>query len=238
MNALKLKADEGWWQDVGKLIERSVGIYNKLERNPIQVTAQKIIEHRKWIVTEEELFEPIKDLNFLYIPKKLFPGPMFVFPEIDTEGKIRAQTKPLHTMFGPSKYFSIGTSKEDFLGPIWLGNSPETLAKIIQCGYVILVEGPFDILAAKAMAPDLPIMSSLTKNIGKKHEEYLRLLGVKTIYLMYDNDEAGNKSMQILSYTVKSMKVVPLTCPDSDPSDCLKTRVKKEALQRVLEGVE
>ena len=238
MSALRLKADEGWWQDVAKLIERSMGIYAKLERDAIQVTAQKVIEHREWITKEEELFGPIRDLQFLYVPKKLFPGPMFVFPEIDTEGKLRAQTKPLHTMFGPSKYFSIGTAQEDFLGPIWLGNSPETLAKIAQCGYVILVEGPFDLLAAKTVAPNLPIMSSLTKTIGRKHEEYLRIIGVKTIYLMYDNDDAGNKSMQILSHMIKTMKVIPLTCPDSDPSDCLKSRVKKEALQRVLEGVE
>lgn len=238
MSALRLKADEGWWQDVAKLIERSMGIYAKLERDAIQVTAQKVIEHREWNIKESELFGPIKDLQFLYVPKKLFPGPMFVFPEIDTEGKLRAQTKPLHTMFGPSKYFSIGTAQEDFLGPIWLGNSPETLAKIAQCGYVILVEGPFDLLAAKAVAPNLPIMSSLTKTIGRKHEEYLRIIGVKTIYLMYDNDDAGNKSMQILTHTIKTMKVVPLACPDSDPSDCLKSRVKKDALQRVLEGVE
>jgi 5S rRNA maturation endonuclease (ribonuclease M5) len=238
MSALRLKADEGWWQDVAKLIERSMGIYAKLERDAIQVTAQKVIEHREWNIKESELFGPIKDLQFLYVPKKLFPGPMFVFPEIDTEGKLRAQTKPLHTMFGPSKYFSIGTAQEDFLGPIWLGNSPETLAKIAQCGYVILVEGPFDLLAAKAVAPNLPIMSSLTKTIGRKHEEYLRIIGVKTIYLMYDNDDAGNKSMQILTHAIKTMKVVPLACPDSDPSDCLKSRVKKDALQRVLEGVE
>lgn len=237
MSALRIKVDEGWWQDVAKLIERSMAIYAKLERDAIQVTAQKAVEHREWVIKESELFGPIKDLQFLYIPKKLFPGPMFVFPEIDTEGKLRAQTKPLHTMFGPSKYFSIGTSKEEFLGPIWLGNTPETLAQITKCGYVILVEGPFDILAARAVAPNLPIMCSLTKTIGRQHEEYLRIIGVKTVYLMYDNDEKGIKSMQILTHTIKTMKVVPLTCPDSDPSDCLKSKVKKDALQRVLEGV-
>ncbi len=236
--ALRLKADDGWWQDIGKLIEKSITIYDKVEKDPISITASKIIEERSWIVKPEDLYGAIKDLGFLYIPKKLFPGPMFLFPEIDVEGKLRAQTKPLHSMFGPGKYFSMGVSKDEFTGPIWLGNDPSTISLILKSGFVVLVEGPFDLLAARAMAPSIPIMSSLTKTIGKKHEEYLRILGVKNIYLMYDNDEAGKKSMDILPNLVKTMKITPLECPASDPSDCLKSRLKKEALKRVLEELE
>jgi hypothetical protein len=235
---LKLKAEEGWWQDIAKLIEKTVAIYTKLEKDPILITATRIIEERSWVIKPEQLMPVIKDLGVLYVPKKMFPGPMFLFPEVDVDGLLRAQTKPLHTMFGPGKYYSIGAKREDFAGPIWLGNDEETLKLILEKGYVVLVEGPFDILAARAVAPGIPIMSSLTKSIGRKHEEYLRILGVRTTYLLYDNDEAGKKSMGVLSNIIKTMQVVPLECPASDPSDCLQTRVKKDALQRVLEGLE
>lgn len=234
----KLRADEGWWQDIPKLIERAVGIYTKLEKDPIHITATKIIEERGWVVNSNLVEPVVRSMGVLYVPKKLFPGPMFLFPEIDTDGKMRAQTKPLHEVFGPGKYFSIGVKKEEFNGPIWLGNDEDTLKNILERKFVVLVEGPFDIIAAKAVVPHIPIMSSLTKTFGKKHEDYLRILGVKTVYLLYDNDEAGKKSMEVLSHFIKTMKIVPLECPASDPSDCLKSRVKKEALQRVLEELE
>lgn len=238
---LKLKADEGWWQDVPKLVERTCEIYTKLERDPVQVTAQKVVELRNWVVKEEELYAQIQALDFLYVPKKLFPGPLFLFPEFDTEGSIkRAQTKPLHTMFGPGKYYTIGAASADFLGPVWLGNDAATLDLIRKYRFVILVEGAFDLLAARVSAPHLPIMSPLTKNIGNAHQDYLRIAGAEAVYLMFDNDggSQGQKSVDILSRMVTTMKVRGLTCPDHDPSDCLKTRVKKEALQRVLAGVE
>ena len=234
---LHLHAQEGWWQNVPRLISRSLGIYEKLERDPIQVTAARIKEHREWVISEAELMPAVKDLNFLYIPKKLFPGPMFIFPEMDTEGKLRAQTKPLHTVFGDSKYYSIGTAQEDFLGPIWLGNSDNTLELITKHRFVVLVEGPFDLLACRAVAPEVPVMSSLTKSIGKRHQEYLRIMGVKEVVLLYDNDEPGAKAMEALKNWIKTMKISSLLCPAEDPSDCLKSNVKKAALKSMLEQV-
>ena len=243
---LKLKASDGWWQDVSRLISRSLGIYEKAEKDPIQVTAARVKEHREWLVSEAELMPAIKDLGFLYVPKKLFPGPMFLFPELDTEGKMRAQTRPLHSVFGDSKYYSIGTAQEDFLGPIWLGNSENTLDLIAKNRFVVLVEGPFDLLACRTLAPNIPVMSSLTKNIGKRHQEYLRILGVKNIVLMFDNDKphegeekgAGAKAMDALKHYIKTMTVTPLVCPASDPSDCLKSLAKKAALKSILEHQE
>lgn len=235
--ALQLKAHEGWWQDIPRLISRSLAIYEKLEKDPTQITSAKIKEQREWVVAEKEIMPAVRDLNFLYVPKKLFPGPMFIFPEVDTEGKLRAQTKPLHTVFGASKYYSIGTAQEDFLGPIWLGNSDNTLELIIKHKLVVLVEGPFDLLACRILAPDVPIMSSLTKNIGKRHQEYLRILGVKNIILLFDNDEPGLVAMEALKNWIKTMKVSSLLCPAEDPSDCLKSSVKKEMLKALLEQV-
>ena len=237
---LQLKANEGWWQDVPRLISRSLGIYEKAEKDPIQVTAARVKEHREWLVSEAELMPAIKDLEYLYVPKKLFPGPMFIFPEKDTGGKLRAQTRPLHTVFGESKYYSIGTAQEDFLGPIWLGNSDHTLDLIVKHKFVVLVEGPFDLLACRTVAPNIPVMSSLTKNIGKRHQDYLRVLGVKNIVLMFDNEKsgAGAKAMDELKNLIKTMTVTPLVCPSEDPSDCLKSAAKKAALKSILEHQE
>ena len=236
--SLQLRVDDGWWQEIPRLISRSLEIYEKLEKDPVQVTAKQIIAHREWMVTEEEIMPAVRDLEFLYIPKRLFPGPMFLFPQKDTEGRLKAQTKPLHNVFGDSKYYSIGTTQE-FLGPLWLGNSDNTLELIIKNKLVMLVEGPFDLLACRILAPHVPIMSSRTKTIGKKHQDYLRILGVKEIALMYDNEPsgAGEKAMQALKREIKTMKVSPLTCPTHDPSDCLKSAVKKEALKSMLEQV-
>ena len=236
--SFKVKANEGWWQNIPLLISRTLEVYSKIERDPVQVASQKIVEHRGWCVKEEELYDPVRELGYLYVPKKLFPGPMFIFPHADLEMKYRAQTNPQHTAFGDSKYFVIGVNQEDFVGPVWLGNSTRTLDLIKKLGYVILVEGGFDLLAAKVAAPELPIMSPLTKTFGKSHVDYLRILGVKTAYLLMDNDKAGNTAADILVNTVKEFKVVKLGCPGSDPSDCLKTKTKKDLLQRVLEGVE
>lgn len=238
--SLQLKANEGWWQDVPRLISRSLDIYGKAEKDPIQVTSARIKEHREWLVSEAELMPAVKDLGFLYVPKKLFPGPMFLFPEVDMEGKMRAQTKPLHSVFGEAKYYSIGTAQEDFLGPIWLGNSDNTLDLITKHKFVVLVEGPFDLLACRTVAPHIPVMSSLTKNIGKRHQDYLRILGVKNIVLMFDNEAsgAGAKAMEALKRYIKTMEVTPLVCPAEDPSDCLKLSSKKAALKVLLERQE
>ena len=235
--SLQLKANEGWWQDVSRLISRSLEIYTRLEKDPIQVTSARIKEHREWVINENEIMPAVQDLNYLYVPKKLFPGPMFIFPEVDTEGKLRAQTRPLHTVFGDSKYFSIGTAQEDFLGPIWLGNSDNTLELIVKHKRVVLVEWPFDLLACRTVARNIPVMSSLTKNIGKRHQDYLRILGVKEVALLYDNDTPGIKSMDALKNWIKTMKITPLTCPADDPSDCLKSRIKKDMLKKLLDQV-
>lgn len=234
--SLTLKSNEGWFQDISLLIERSVAIFEKLDKDPVSFTSQKIIETREWVVKEAEILDQVRELRYLYVPKKMFPGPMFLFPEVDLEGKLRAQTKPLHSIFGSSKYYTMGISQDDFLGPIWLGNTEKTLEQIAKNKWVVLVEGPFDLLAARAMAPNIPIMSTTSKNVGKSHEDYLRILGVKTLYLMFDNEEseAGAKTMRYLKSQIKTMEVVSLVCPDSDPSDCLKTQTKKNALKRVL----
>lgn len=226
-----------WWDDLNELRARTDKVYAKVGRNIWQLTAEKMIELRSWRVKEEKLIPILEELGVYYIPKKLIPGPMFVFPEYDVTGRLtRAQTKPLHDLFGEGKYHTLGVKKEQFLGPVWLGNSTPTLQKILDTKSVLLVEGPFDLIATR-MATDMPVMSSLTKSIGEKHEIYLKLLGVRQLYLMFDSDEAGEKSSSYLAKTL-TIPTMSLVCPDKDPSESFKIVGRRDALIRYLRSME
>ena len=229
---------DAWWNDLSELRVRTGKAYEKAQRDIWQVTAERMIALREWKTTEEKLIPVLQECNIYYVPKTLIPGPMFVFPESDASGRVtRAQTKPLHDLFGEGKYHTLGVKKDAFLGPVWLGNSDRTLEMILDKRYVVVVEGPFDLIAAKIMAPNVPILCSLTKSIGNKHEDYLKILGVKEVRLLYDNDDAGDKS----AYWLGKLFGIPLTkmtCPGSDPSDCLKSAILKQRLNRVLNDEE
>ena len=225
---------DAWWNDLSELRVRTEKAYEKAQRDLWQVTAERMIALREWKTTEEKLIPVLQEFGIYYVPKTLIPGPMFVFPESDVAGRVtRAQTKPLHDLFGEGKYHTLGVKKEAFLGPVWLGNSDRTLQTILDKQYVVVVEGPFDLIAAKILAPNVPILCSLTKSIGNKHEEYLKILGVKEVRLLYDNDDAGDKSAYWLG-KLFGIPITKMTCPGSDPSDCLKSVALKQRLNRVL----
>jgi hypothetical protein len=264
---------DGWWQDVPQLISKVDALYQRqVSRNfSDKFTASKIkmVEARKWIgsksLIEANAVPVLASLNAFYIPKGFLPGPMFVFPQRDIEGNfLRAQTKPLYSIVSKgssepaSKYRVIGVAKDDFKGPVWMGNDPETLHLIMEKKYVILVEGPFDLIAARIAAPKQPIMSPMTKKIGTNHIAYLRMLGVETVYLLFDNERgknresetvqedtrnyrnmgAGNFSMERLKAEITTMEVVPMICPGSgDPSAALTHFIPARALKNLLEGV-
>lgn len=226
---------DAWWNDLNELRVRTEKAYAKAQRDMWQVTAERMIQLRGWDCSEERLIPVLKEFGMYYVPKTLIPGPMFVFPEYDVMGRItRAQTKPLHDLFGEGKYHTLGVKKDAFLGPVWLGNSDRTLEMMMEMRSIVVVEGPFDLIAAKTICPNLPIMSSLTKSMGNQHEEYLKILGVKNVFLLYDNDEAGDKSVYWMDKTF-GIPITKMTCPGSDPSDCLKNSILKTRLKRVLD---
>jgi hypothetical protein len=86
---------------------------------------------------------------------------------------------------------------------------------------VLCVEGPFDLLATRLACPGYPLLSPLTKHLGKDHVAYLRILGVKILLLMYDNENQGEEAMEQQARQIKSMRVVPCECPKKDPSKAL-----------------
>jgi hypothetical protein len=258
------KFQTSWWQLVPKLISSVDKVYNNQEAKGKSgkwlATKKKIYSERNWessISLIEKNFESVLEkLNFFYVPKGFEPGPMFVFPQKDVEDEYtRAQTRPLYEIISQdgtsSKYRVIGVPKDQFLGPVWLGNDDDTLKLIMEKGHVVLVEGPFDLLAVRLLCPDIPSMSPLTKKIGIDHQAYLRMLGVKTIYLAFDNEEdklteerqrvwgAGFSAMRRLQNDIKQMKVEIVFVPGaSDPSQCLEKLINATALRKSLRSIE
>lgn len=234
-------------EETDKLYERIVA---KGGRDKLTLTREKIIEARGWqpslYLTKDTFERALTELGCYYVPKVMQPGPAFVFPVIDIDRKRQyAQTKPLEgsVLYGKSKYRFIGSKG---LGPTWLGNTDETIRTVVNAGQVVLVEGPFDLLACRVLAPEVPVMSPLTKRLGKEHQAYLRILGLTRVYLMFDNElpssghsiGAGNLAMRQHSKELsRYFDVRTLLCPSSDPSEALKNGYTAEKLRAILRSV-
>ena len=246
--------NDKWWQtDVPRLIKRAEDLYDAAIKSGQtytmqSVTQSKIVQLRKWEqslpLTNSNFSSVLKELECFYFPKTHMPGPMVVFPLRDIYGQVtRAQTKPMEgSIESGSNYRYLGTKAAEFFGPCWIGSSSENIKRIIKTRKVVVVEGGFDILACKLVAPDVPILCPLTKSLGKDHVVYLRMLGVETLYLMFDNEKpkedydigAGEISMRTLKKKITDMEVEILFCPSSDPSEALKLYPKARQLKSLL----
>lgn len=247
--------DAKYYEDVSSLIRETDKLYAKItakwpDKTKLTVTMNKIVSERGWEPSlkhiQKNFPRVLTELGSFFVPKAMIPGPVFVFPIRSLEGEYYyAQTKPLEgsVLVNPkSKYRFIGQRPYT---PLWLGNTPGTLRKIIETRKVIVVEGPFDLLACRLLCPDLPIMSPLTKKIGKKHEAYLRILGVKHLLMLFDNEfakegkgtmGAGELSMVMQERKIHTMKADSLICPSGDPSEALKRESRAVQLKRLLKS--
>jgi len=240
-----------YWNDVPALVKKVDSLYAEAAANghsytKLSVTKDKIISIREWSpslpLISKNFDRVLQELDCFYIPKTFVLGPRIVFPLRDIHGiPTRAQTKPLD-QDGP-KYMYLGLKSKEFRGPCWIGNDLETLRRIIVQRRVVLVEGSFDLTACRLVAPDVPSMSPLTKSLGRDHQAYLRMLGVETIHLMFDNEKpkdenydigGGELSMRALQRDITEMKVDVMYCPSSDPSECLKSYTKALQLRSLL----
>lgn len=234
--------------DVTHLLGETDKLYRRItakwpEKTKLALTAQKVIEERDWHKSyplyKARMEQVLTALGFSFIPKIMAPGPVFVFPIRDVNDTYPvAQTKPLagSELHGKAKYRFIGSALH---GPRWLGNDRQTLQRIIETRTAVVVEGAFDLLAARLVS-DTPILCPLTKKLGAKHIAYLRMLGVKRLYLMYDNERSGqgNMAMEVESYKLADwFDVQPLLCPASDPAQCLTTMTKAQELRTILQSV-
>lgn len=244
--------------DVPTLMAETDKLYDRIvqkapDKTKLALTAQKIIEERQWKESlplyKDRLEETIMQLGYFYVPRIMQPGPAFVFPMRDPKERYtRAQTKPLPgsvLAYQDMKYRYIGSKEtrfidgeiEGFFGPVWLGNDSETLGKIIKARQVMVVEGPFDLLACRLMAPDYPILSPVSKTLGKEHMIYLFILGVKRLLTMMDNDEAGKRAIYGLKRGYnRGIRIEALQCPSHDPSDALMFWSRARQLREMILG--
>jgi hypothetical protein len=235
----QIKWHDRWYQNIPEVLKRTETYFGDIGKDPYRVAAKQVMVERKWKdVDPNVLIQALRELNYLYLPSKCEPGPMFLFPEYDLEGvPMRAQTKPLYELLPNSKYVTLGISQTEFMGPVWLGNQDSELQKILDMKFVVVCEGPFDLLALRVAAPEIPSLSSLTKNLSEDHIDYLRMLGVNRIFLMYDNEKtkAGERSMVALTKQFGDLvPIKTLLCPAGDPSECLENPIKTKALRSIL----
>jgi len=207
----------------------------------LSVTRDKIVAARGWTpslsIIEPNFDHVLTELKIVYVPRVLTPGPMFMFPIMDIEGEFHyAQTKPLEgSIYYGKKYYRLGV---ETVGPQWLGNSLHTIRNIVKTGVAALVEGPFDLLASRLVSPEAPTLCPLTKRIGKEHIAYLRMLGIHTLYFLYDNEASakGQTAAYLQAQDVKTyMKSAVLRCPAHDPADALRTANGALALKSLLD---
>lgn len=249
---------DGKFQDVEYLIEQNELLFQQQiipKGGPDQYMAAipRMIDARRW-TESAALIEPmfdrvLRELEIFYVPKQLAPGPCFCFVHRDTKGmRTRAKIRPygwdLIMKDGPAKYGMLGL-KYSFHGPLWLGNSDEALQAMVDRKRVVLVEGPFDLLACRLVTESIPILTSGTKKLNDMHFLYLKLLGVTQVHLMFDHEQgkapgewgAGDAAMRMTALEAEryGMQVYPLLCPGHDPSACLETYPTARKLKKSLE---
>lgn len=244
------------FHDVPRLIAKADDTYEKLialgKPDKWTVTKTKIYENRGWNQSKPYIecnFDAaIMALGVFYLPKALRPGPAFVFPLKDLDGRLGvAQTRPFKDsyLYRPDhKYRLLGTNYP-FKGPMWCGNDDATLRQIISCNTVLLVEGPFDVLACKLLVPDIFVMSTLTKGATEDHIDYLRILGVNRIVFMFDNEESQQGAIGEWvtekriheKFGGRDITVQSAKCSATDPSEALKLGSNALILKNYLESL-
>lgn len=221
--------DEPWAKDPAVLIDILENLYRQAMRlgkvtRPALTTMKKVMAQRRWCmaVPLDQLLTAVENIELVYVPAGVGPGPAFAFAIRDVSGDIKRLHLRLHDpeVYG-MRYLSIMV-KDSFVGPAWIGADETTLAKIIQTGSVLVVEGPFDLLAVRTVAPEIPSLSPLSKRLTRQHVAYLSMLGVDRINVMWDEDQAGDKATRTTVQKLKSQfTVTPVECPGPDPAECL-----------------
>jgi hypothetical protein len=250
----------GPWMDITWLRDTTRNFYT-VRVDPkvgtlLSVTAGKIIEKRGWAPSvslyRSNLDEIIAELDIMYVPRQMDPGPCVVFPLRDYRNMIvSAKVHPFYDIdFGSgqvSKYVVAGAPVAKGT-PTWFGDSDRMLEAIVHHRSVLLVEGTYDLLACRLLCPDLPILALGGKRLSDAHIDYLRMLGVQKIRLMFDNDIAkvdqleGSGLAAMRSIKQKwdgkhGLEVIIHQTVSSDPSDALKTRMLAWKLRDQIKSI-
>lgn len=85
---------------------------------------------------------------------------------------------------------------------------------------VVLVEGVFDRVAIKRMAPGIAVIARMSKGISKALEAYLRRYTIE-VWLAFDQDEGGKKATEFAKKKLKDLRVNEVELPAKDPAKLL-----------------
>ena len=218
--------DEPWAKHPEVLIKSLGDCYRqaikagKVESSP-DFCRKKIMAYRGYCsaVPQDKLLKAVEDLLMVYIPKSIPPGPGFLFAVCDATEDIKmAQVRVCdETVYG-CRYLSL-VDKYSFIGPAWVGMDQETMTRILDSRSVLVVEGPFDILAVKTLVPECPVLCPLTKSLNMIQRAILRILGVNRIVTLWDSDATGQRAS---SRGIMGFQTLALHLPRvKDPSDAL-----------------
>jgi hypothetical protein len=246
----------GPWKDINWLIQNTQEFYDtyvtpKGLGDRFTLAKEKIIKKREWgpslQYTDAHFDAVIRELGIFYVPAQMKPGPCIVFPQMDYRSILTtAKFYPFYELsFGgpPAKYASLGKVEEGT--PSWFGDTDHFLKSVHHFHSVLIVEGFFDLLAIRLLAPHVPVISSGTKRLNDAHIDYLGLLGVKTGHLMFDNepakdgkpDGAGNMAMTDIIRKYNGRHGIQWSnqrLNEEDASDSLKDRRAAFVLRRRL----
>lgn len=246
------------FQDVTWLMGETDKLYEKITAEhgirKWEMTRDRIVALRKWepaLPLIKKNFESVlTEMDIFYVPAVIDPGPAYVFPQKDAYGhwrraRIKLGWDLLRKDAPAAKYEAIGMKKE-FIGACWIGNQFAMLECILKHRAVLIVEGPFDILAVRLLCPDIPVLSTGNNALGQKHLDYLSMLGVKMIYLMFDQDapdengqSSGVDAMRRLKWKLEKfqhpfLRAESLVCPSKDPAAALTNFLAAQRLRSRL----
>jgi hypothetical protein len=245
----------GPWQDVEWFVNTTEQHYADKGLGSIwELTRKQIVAKRGWGPTEYLYaghFEGIlEELGIYYIPETLPPGPGILFPQRDYHERLNhGKLNPYYDLVlsgGSAKYGFLGQKPDR--GPSWFGDTDRTLTNIARFRSVVLVEGAYDLLACRLLFPDCPVLTTGTKSVNVSHIQYLRILGVKDVHLLFDQDPpkegrtegAGKQAMNIIKNTwgpLTGIKFHVRVCPEKDAAACLGNRRAAGDLKYRLEQI-
>ena len=239
----------GAWTDPLWLIGKTQEFFDALPPekklgDQFSLAAARIVERREWQpslpIIEANLDAVIRELGIYYVPKTINPGPCIVFPMRDYRMDNMVTSHMIHPFYhverkggGIAKYAHLGAKATEGT-PSWFGITDEFIRSVHLQRSVLLVEGFYDLLAVRLLHPGAPVISTGTKRVNKAHVQYLRMLNVARVLVMFDH-ERGNDGKEgagdrAARYTVKEwdnkhrMRWMAVPTLTEDPSDALKDR--------------
>lgn len=236
------------WAKVPVLIAELETMYGKAVAagrisNPTDTAVRKIIQHREWcdVLRPDVVAQVVDDLDVVYVPKGIGPGPGICFPIRDLSGRVeRLHIRLLEDQpeFYKMKYMSL-MDTERFIGPPWVGTDEATMQAIVDTGDVFMVEGPLDLLAIRVMGCTLPTLCPTSKKLTEDHWDYLRVLGVQRIVTMFDHEISGvgTKAANALSRNRYGIESITIRCPAKDPADACRRPQSARALRALMRNL-